>query len=54
MMVLNGVVRIFLAPGDLVRRKLGITINEDGGLIRSFVNMCFWGLIAIALIFRYQ
>ena len=34
---------LFLLPGDLVRQKLGITIEEDGGLIRSFINMCFWG-----------
>ncbi|PWV99130.1 hypothetical protein DFR52_104422 [Hoeflea marina] len=38
---------VFLFPGDLVRRKLGITVDEDGGLIRSFVNMCFWGTIAL-------
>ena len=31
---------LFLLPGDLVRQKLGITVEEDGGLIRSFVNMC--------------
>lgn len=38
---------IFLLPGDLVRKKLGITVEQDGGLIRSFVNMCFWGTIAL-------
>ena len=35
---------IFLLPGDLVRRRLGITVEQDGGLIRSFINMCFWGI----------
>jgi hypothetical protein len=54
MALLNGLVWIFLAPGDLVRRRLGITVEEDGGLIRSFVNMCFWGLAVLIVIFWWQ
>lgn len=44
---------LFLLPGDLVRRKLGISIDQDGGLIRSFVNMCFWGAISLMIALRY-
>ncbi len=47
MVLLDWIVRIFLAPGDLVRRRLGITLEEDGGIIRSFVNMCVWGLVTV-------
>lgn len=47
MFLLDWVVRLFLAPGDLVRRRLGITVEEDGGIIRSFVNMCVWGLVTV-------
>lgn len=54
MMLLNGLIWIFLAPGDLVRRKLGITVDEDGGLIRSFINMCFWGIVVLIAVFRYE
>ncbi|MCZ4280294.1 hypothetical protein O4H49_05870 [Kiloniella laminariae] len=35
----------FLLPGDLVIKKLDISLEEDGGILRSFVNMCFWGIV---------
>lgn len=44
---------LFLLPGDLVRQKLGITVEQDGGLIRSFVNMCVWGTIALLIALNY-
>jgi len=44
---------LFLLPGDLVRRKLGITVEQDGGLIRSFVNMCFWGAVALLIALKF-
>lgn len=53
MLVLNWFVDIFLAPGDLVRRRLGITTEQDGGMIRSFVNMCVWGAVALMIALRF-
>ncbi|MGJ8570680.1 MAG: hypothetical protein ACSHXI_08270 [Hoeflea sp.] len=44
---------LFLLPGDLVRRRLGITVEQDGGLIRSFINMCFWGAVALLIALKY-
>ncbi|WP_299868115.1 hypothetical protein [uncultured Hoeflea sp.] len=44
---------LFLLPGDLVRQKLGITVEQDGGLIRSFINMCVWGTIALLIALNY-
>tara|TARA_R110002012_G_scaffold57941_10_gene149963 strand:- start:423 stop:641 length:219 start_codon:yes stop_codon:yes gene_type:complete len=44
---------LFLLPGDLVRRQLGITVEQDGGLIRSFINMCFWGAITLLIGLKY-
>lgn len=38
-----------LRPGDYVRRQVGITIEQDGGLIRSFINMAVWGSIALLI-----
>jgi len=38
---------LFLLPGDLVRRQLGITVEQDGGWIRSFINRCCWGAITL-------
>ena len=44
---------LLLLPGDLVRRRLGITVEEDGGLIRSFINMCFWGAVLLLIALNY-
>lgn len=44
---------LFLLPGDLVRQKLGISVEQDGGLIRSFINMCVWGTIALLITLNY-
>ena len=44
---------IFFWPGDAVRRWLGITVEHDGGLIRSFVNQVFWGTVLVVVAFRY-
>lgn len=41
----------FLMPGDLVIRRIGITVEEDGGILRSFINMCVWGLVTVLVIF---
>jgi hypothetical protein len=51
--VLRILIKLFLLPGDLVRRRLGITVEEDGGVIRSFVNMCVWGTLLLAVALRY-
>lgn len=45
MFLLKFLLKIFLFPGDLVRRLAGITVEQDGGILRSFVNMCFWGVV---------
>ncbi len=47
MQLLNLFLLIFFAPGNYVLKKAGITIEEDGGILRSFINMCVWGLLAI-------
>ncbi|SOE17533.1 hypothetical protein SAMN05877838_2433 [Hoeflea halophila] len=44
---------LFLLPGDLVRRQLGISVEQDGGLIRSFINMCVWGAVTLLIALKY-
>lgn len=44
---------IFLLPGDIVRRQLNMTVEEDGGILRSFINMCFWGALLAGLALKY-
>lgn len=40
---------IFLLPGSFILRKIGISVEEDGGLFRSFINMCVWGAITLGI-----
>jgi len=49
MIILRGLASLFLLPGTLVINALGVSVEDDGGILRSFVNMIFWGVIAVAL-----
>jgi len=46
---LNFLVQGFLMPGTVVIRKIGVSVEDDGGILRSFINMCFWGTISLLL-----
>ena len=46
MWLVKAIGALFLFPGTVVLNMIGITVEEDGGILRSFINMCFWGLIA--------
>ncbi|MGB7286960.1 MAG: hypothetical protein WBC71_08515 [Salaquimonas sp.] len=50
---LRGLTYIFLLPGDLVRRQLKMTVEEDGGILRSFINMCVWGGLLTGIALHY-
>lgn len=53
MVVLRALTYIFLLPGDIVRRQLGMTVEEDGGILRSFINMCVWGALLTGIALHY-
>lgn len=40
----------FLWPGDRIRRSLGVTDDQDNGILRSMINMIVWGIVALALV----
>ena len=46
---LNFLTQGFLMPGTFVLNQLGVSIEDDGGILRSFINMCFWGTIGLLL-----
>ena len=46
MWLVKAIGTLFLLPGTMVLNIIGITVEEDGGILRSFINMCFWGIIA--------
>ena len=45
--------RILFLPGTLFLNRLGISFEEDGGIIRSFINSCFWGAICLAIALQF-
>jgi len=47
MAILHFLAKIFLLPGTLVLSSLNITVEDDGGIFRSLINMIFWGVIAV-------
>lgn len=38
---------IFLAPGDWVADRLGVTADQNRDLVRMLVNSLFWILVAV-------
>lgn len=47
MFILRAILKVFLLPGTLFLERIGVNIEEDGGVMRSFINMCFWGAISL-------
>ncbi len=41
---------LFLLPGNIVLRKLGVSEEQDGGILRSMINMLVWGAVCVAFI----
>ena len=38
---------LFLLPGTLMIYAIGISSEQDGGILRGMVNMIFWGIIIV-------
>ena len=47
MRILRGLATLFLLPGTIVLNAIDVTVEEDGGVLRSFINMIFWGIVAV-------
>ena len=43
----NALGQAFLLPGTLFLNALGVTVEEDGGVFRSLINMVFWGVVCV-------
>lgn len=44
---------LFLLPGTLVLLALDISVESDGGVFRSLINMIFWGFICVLFAIAY-
>ena len=53
MIALEILLKVFLFPGNTVIQKCGISVEEDGGIFRSFINMCFWGTVSTGLLLHF-
>jgi len=51
MIFLKALSAIFLFPGTILINLLGVSVEQDGGVLRSFVNMVFWGIVLLPVIF---
>lgn len=50
---MNLALKILFWPGDFVLRKIGVTIDEDNGIFRSFINASFWGIVTLSITLHY-
>jgi len=53
MPLLRGLLTLFLLPGTLVINRIGINIEEDGGILRSLINMIFWGVLIFLIMLPF-
>ncbi len=53
MPIVRFLVYLLLLPGDIIRRKIGMSVEEDGGILRSFINSSVWGAILAGIALHY-
>jgi len=53
MKIIKLLTTLLFLPGTLVLNRLGISIEEDSGVIRSFINSSFWGAVALGIALNY-
>lgn len=50
MWFLEKLLYVFLLPGNIAISAVGITLEEDGGIFRSMINMLFWGAVSMPFV----
>ena len=53
MPLINGLLNLFFLSGNIVLKGLGISVEEDSGVIRSFINSSVWGAVTLAIALQY-
>ncbi len=53
MKLLGLLTTLLFLPGTLVLNHLRISVDEDGGIIRSFINSSFWGAVVLGVALKY-
>lgn len=44
---------ILFLPGTLVLKWLNVSVEEDSGIVRSFINASVWGTLGLGIALRY-
>lgn len=47
MALLRGLTTLFLLPGTLALGALNVPVESDAGVLRSLINMIFWGIVVV-------
>lgn len=47
------VLKVLFLPGDIILRKIGVSVDEDSGIFRSFINASFWGIVTLPIALHY-
>ena len=50
---MNFFLKILFLPGNIVLKAIGVSVEEDSGILRSFINASFWGCIALLIALSY-
>ncbi len=50
---MNLALKLLFWPGNFVLRQIGVTVDEDSGILRSFINASIWGLITLPIALHY-
>jgi hypothetical protein len=50
---MNLALKILFLPGDIILRHIGVTADEDSGILRSFINASVWGIITLPIALHY-
>ncbi len=50
---MNIALKILFWPGDFILGKIGVTVDEDSGIFRSFINASVWGMVTLPIALHY-
>lgn len=54
MKFLRALTTLFLLPGTLILGAFGVSVENDGGIFRSLINMIFWGFIGVMIMLPFM
>lgn len=51
--IMKTLLAILFLPGTLVLKWLKVSVEEDSGIVRSFINASVWGVVCLAIALKY-